>query len=357
MRADGFQRPPVKVALMGLGRAMFGSHCPVFREHPALFEVVAACDILKDRRDTLAVDFPACRMFRRYDDMLDEPGIDLVVVATGSKSHVEHAIMSLERGRWTLLETPMALTFEDAQLLRGAAVKSKNRLVVYHRGLFDPDFLLAKAEMSDPRLGAIYSVSVRREDFVRRDDWQTLKNRGGGASYYAMQDLVLQTLKLMPSPPVQMWSELKRVASLGDTEDFAHVRFKTRQQVTADVEYNGGSISPEKSPSFTIRGSRGVFTVMPGASKGRITMIDPAFKFPRRRSSVRVHPIADMHESFPVVSEDVELPRGTACGQSLFWKHLYESVRVAAPFPLQLEDSIECVKLSRLMKKTSLFGR
>ena len=357
MRADEFQRPPVKVALMGLGRAMFESHYPVFKEHPALFDVVAACDMLKDRRDRVAADFPQCRMFRRYDDMLDERGIDLVVVATGSKSHVEHAMMSLEHGHWTLLETPMALTFEDAQLLRGANMKAKNRLVVYHRGLFDADFLLAKAEMSDSRLGAIHSISVRREDFIRRDDWQTLKSRGGGATYYEMQDLVLQTLKLLPLPPVQMWSELKRIASLGDTEDCVHVRFKTRQQITADVEYCGGSISPEKSPSFTIRGSRGVFTVMPGASKGRITMIDPAFKFPRRRSSVRVHPIADMHESFPIVTEEVCLPRGTAFGQSLFWRHLYDAVRVAAPFPLQLEDSIECVKLSRLMRKTSPFGR
>ena len=38
-----YQRPPVRVALMGLGRAMFTEHYPVFKAHPSFFRVVAAC--------------------------------------------------------------------------------------------------------------------------------------------------------------------------------------------------------------------------------------------------------------------------------------------------------------------------
>ena len=114
---------------------------------------------------------------------------------------------------------------EDAQVLRGAAQKAKNRLLVLQRGLFSPDYLLARQEMSDTRLGDIYEVRVRKEDFIRRDDWQAVKRLGGGAAYYAMTDLILQTLKLLPLPPIQMWSELKRVASLGDAEDSRIIEF------------------------------------------------------------------------------------------------------------------------------------
>ena len=39
-----YLRPPVRVALMGLGRSMFTEHYPVFKAHPALFKVVAACE-------------------------------------------------------------------------------------------------------------------------------------------------------------------------------------------------------------------------------------------------------------------------------------------------------------------------
>ena len=251
----------------------------------------------------------------------------------------------------------MALTPDDAQILRGQALKSKNRLLILQRGLFDPDFQLARMALSDPRLGQIYQIRVRREDFVRRDDWQCVKRLGGGAAYYAMTDLVLQTLKLLPSPPIQMWSELKRIASLGDAEDYAHINLKTRDVVSADVEFNGGCLPSERGPSFEIRGERGVFRVAPGATVGTMTIVDPKFAFPRRRSSVRTPAIRDMHEEFPTQTVEVSLPKGTLHGPSAFWKCVYDTVRTAAPFPLQLEDSIEAVKFAHLMKKTSRFGK
>ena len=357
MKRVEYQRPPIKVALMGLGRAMFSDHYPVFLKHPALFKVVAACDLIKERRDRVAQDFPDCRMFRQFSDMLDEHDIDLVDIATCTTDHVRHAVMSLKKGFWTLLETPMALTPDDAQILRGQAQKSQNRLIVMQRGLFAPDFLLAKMVMSDPRLGQIHQIRIRREDYIRRDDWQCVKRLGGGAAYYAMTDMTIQALRLLPSPPIQMWSELKRIASLGDSEDYAHVNIKTRDYVSADLEFNGGCLPSERSPSFEIRAERGVFKVASDATEGVLTVIDPKFSFPRRRSSVRTPPIRDMHEEFPVQTIEVSLPKGTLHGPSAFWKHLYDTVRTAMPFPLQLEDSIEAVKFSHLMKKTSPFGK
>ncbi len=351
-----YQRPPVRVAVIGLGRSFFSSHYPVFKAHPALFKIVAVCDLLKERRDIVAKDFPDCKMFRQFGDMLDEREIDLVDIATCSTDHVQHALASLERGFWTLLESPMALTLDDANVLRGAAAKSKNRLLVLQRGLFAPDYLLAKSMMNDSRLGEIHQVRIRREDYIRRDDWQTVKRLGGGAAYYEMTDLILQALKMLPVPPIQMWSELKRIASLGDAEDYAHVNLKTRTQISADVEFNGGVLETSRAPSFAIRAERGTFTVAQGATSGVLKIIDPEFKFPRRRSSVRTPEIVDMHEQIPVVEIPVSLPKGTLYGPSAFWKHVYDTVRTAKPFPLQLEDSIEAVKFAHLMKKTSPFG-
>ena len=351
-----YQRPPVRVAVIGLGRAFFTEHYPIFKAHPQLFKIVATCDLLKERRDIVAKDFPDCRMFRQIPDMLEERDIDLVDIATCSKDHVKHALASLKRGFWTLLESPMALTVDDANILRGAAMKAKGRLLVLQRGLFAPDYLLARSMMSDPRLGEVYQVRIRREDYVRRDDWQTVKRLGGGACYYEMTDLILQALKLLPSPPIQMWSELKRIASLGDAEDYAHVNLKTRGLVSADVEFNGGVLVPNRAPSFEIRGDRGRFTICRDASEGVLTVIDPKFKFARRRSSVRTPEIKDLHEDIPVVNIPVSLPKGTPHGPSAFWKGVYDTVRTAAPFPLQIEESIEAIRFSHLMKKTSPFG-
>jgi len=65
----------------------------------------------------------------------------------------------------------------------------------------------------------------------------------------------------------------------------------------------------------------------------------------------------DMHEDVPVVETTLTLPQGTLHGPSAFWRHIYAAVRTAAPFPLSVEDSIEALKFSCLMKKTSPFGK
>ena len=71
-----YHRPPIRVALLGLGRTLFFEHYPLFKAHPSLFKIVAACDLAKERRDRIEVDFPDCKMFRQFRDMLDEPDID-----------------------------------------------------------------------------------------------------------------------------------------------------------------------------------------------------------------------------------------------------------------------------------------
>ena len=350
-------RPPVRVALLGLGRATLCEHVPALRALPSLFRIAAACDLMKERRDRVARVEPSCRMFRQARDMLDERDIDLVVVATGTTLHVRHALMSLKRGLWTLLESPMALDPDETQVLRGQAQKAKNRLLVMPRGLFEPDFLLARQAVGDERLGPVCQVRVRREDFVRRDDWQCVKRLGGGAAYYAMPDLLLQAMRLLPSRPVQMWSELNRLASLGDAEDYARALLRTREQVTADVAFDGGVLPGLRGPSFEIRGVRGVVSIPPGATTGVLTAIDPDFRFPRRRSSVRTPPVRDLHETFPVVTETVALSTGVPHGPAALWRSVYDTVRTAAPFPLPLEDAIEAIRLAHLMKKTSPYGK
>ena len=351
-----YQRPPLRVAILGLGRSFFEDHYPVFKAHPALFKVVAACDWIKERRDRIAGDFPHCRMFRQYADMLDEREIDVVDICSCTTDHVKHAVKSLEKGYWTLLETPIALTYDDCQFLRGASMKAKNHLLPYHRDLFSPDFMLARQMVQDPRLGEVHKILVNREDYVRRDDWQTVKRLGGGACYYALTDLMILAMRLIKVPPFQIWSELKRIASVGDAEDYVHVIMKTREMISAEIEFNGGCLKPLWRPSFVVKGSRGEFSVMPGATEGTLTAVDPNYRFDRRRSSVRTPKLADMHEEIPIVTEKITLPPDTLYGQSAFWKAVYDTVRTAAPFPLRLEESIEAVKFSQLMKNNSAFS-
>ena len=332
-------------------------HLPELRQLPGKFRITAVCDLMKERRDIVEADHPDVHMYRRVEDMLDDPDIDLVDIASRSPDHVKHAIASLNRGRWTVVESPLAMSHDEALVLRAADMKAKGRLLVRHLGAFQPDFMLARKMVNDSRLGEIFDIRVRKGMFIRRDDWQSVKRCGGGATFYACPDLVYQALALLKLPPTQLWSELKRVTSLGDAEDFAHIILKSRGQATVDILYTGAEIMPAR-PSFEIRGDRGLFSVMPGERKGRVLVVDPAYKFPRRRSSVRTPPLTDMTEKFPVREYEVECDVPPECtGNAAFWNAVYDTVRTAAPFPVTLEEAIEVIRILTLVKKSSPFAK
>ena len=184
-----------------------------------------------------------------------------------------------------------------------------------------------------------------------------MKRCGGGAAFYACPDLVYQALALLKLPPVQLWSELKRVASLGDAEDFAHIILKGRGQATADILYSGSELPPYR-PSFEIRGERGMFSVMPGERAGKLHVIDPGHKFPRRRSSVRTPPLSDMLEKFPVTDIPLECDvPPSLTGPLAMWNAIYATLRTAAPYPVALDDAIETIRILTLVKKSSAFAK
>ena len=355
---DSANRQPVKIGVIGLGRSFFTRHLPILRKLNGFFKLTAICDIAKERRTIVEKEFPDVHTYRQISDMLDDPDIDIIDIALPTADHVSVAIDSLNRNRWTMVETPIATSIDDLNRVRAAAVKSRNKLLFFMPEVFSPDFLLAKQVMAmkESPLDEIHEICVRNYDYIRRDDWQTIKRCGGGSSWYHGPAAVFQAYDLLkPFPPAQLWSELKRVASLGDAEDFTRIILRTRTQLTARIEINGGYLG-ERKPSFSLTGLRGNFSVFPGESEGVIRAIDPEFKFPRRRSSVRMPPLDDMHEQFPMVDIPVKLNNANLVGDEAFYHAVYNSVCKAVLFPVSFEEYNEVTRYLQIAKNSSSFS-
>ena len=351
---DAPRRPPVRVGIAGLGRASFHSHMPALEECSELFTITAVCDLKKERRDIVERSNPDVHTYRHIEDMLDDPDMEAVLVALPTNAHQQTILDALARDKWVIVETPIAITHDDALRLRAASIRTRGKLIPYNAGLYAADYRLALMARDDPRLGDLYEIRIRRQDYIRRDDWQTILRCGGGVTNYIAPDMLMQAVGLLGSPPTQLWSELKRIASLGDAEDFAHIILKSRGAVTADIEINGG-IPPPFEPAFTLRGSRGTFSVAAGESSGVFHAIDPEFQLPRRRSSVRTPELDDLHEDIPIVDMPFSLPAGCGTGCATFWRAIYNTIRTAAPFPVALDDVVESIRYTSLIKRASPF--
>ena len=341
----------ISMGVIGCGRSAVLGHLPAIGRLDGLFRVAAVCDVEKSRRDRVSESFPDVRHYRRAEDMIDDPDLDLVLIATPSLEHEEIALECLRRNLWTVCETPVSPTYDGALVLRGASLKAGKKLIAATPALFSPAFRLASLARARRKIGDLYDIRIRQACYLRRDDWQATSKRCGGAAFFAAQEPVLQALTLLQAPPLQMWSEIKKLVALGDAEDYVHLTLRTADGITADVETNCAVVQAEE-PEITLRGTRGAFSVMPGAMEGRYCIIDPGQRFPHRRSSVALPPLEEPEERIRVTEEKVALP-DPAPAHEAFWRAVYMTVRMGKPFPVDFDLVVEMARYIGIVRKSA----
>ena len=119
-----------------------------------------------------------------------------------------------------------------------------------------------------------------------------------------------------------------------------------------------GDYDTNKAGSYEITFSAQDSAGNKAESSMTLHVIDPAFKFPRRRSSVRTPPLDDMHEKLPIIDIPTALPpTAEKSGTVAFWRAMYATIRTAEPFPVALDDVVEAIRYLQLVKKASPFAK
>ena len=219
-----------------------------------MFRITAACDLIKDRRAQMAERYE-CATYERVEDLINDPQVELVDIATRSCDHFAHARIALLAGKDVFLEKPMCATYDEARKLVDIASGEGRRLFIRHNRRFEPAFQHIREIIASGILGDVQEIKLRRVSFHRRDDWQTLKEFGGGQLLNWGPHIIDHSLCFLESPVKSMWSSLARVAAVGDAEDHLKIVFKGENDRVVDMEISGGAAIGE--PAYLIWGTRG----------------------------------------------------------------------------------------------------
>ncbi|MEV5388574.1 Gfo/Idh/MocA family oxidoreductase [Streptomyces sp. NPDC052721] len=103
--------PRRRVAVIGTGAIVTGSHLPALRAHAERVELVAAVDVDQGRLDAFR-QLAGARIdgFTSTDAMLDAVHPDLVLIGTPPALHREQTVAALGAGAWVLCEKPLCLS-------------------------------------------------------------------------------------------------------------------------------------------------------------------------------------------------------------------------------------------------------
>ena len=150
----------VRVGIIGVGD--FGiKHLKVFQEH-AEAAVVAVCRRNEDKVKAAARKFNVPGWSTDASEIIEDPNIDAVVIASTEETHYPLTRAALLQGKHVLLEKPVCLNLDDGRKLV-ELVESSDRIVLPGHVLrYDAAYCEAQRRIASGEMGEILSITVKR---------------------------------------------------------------------------------------------------------------------------------------------------------------------------------------------------
>jgi predicted dehydrogenase len=258
--------PPLRIGVAGLG--YWGPNLARnFSSLPGC-ELAWCCDADDEARARVAPLFPGARLTGALDDLLSDPTLDAVALATPVPTHASLAVRVLAAGKHCFVEKPLAQSSADAERAIAAAEQSGRILMVghlleYHPGVQKLKELADSGELGD-RIFYIYGNRLNLGKL--RSDENALWSLGAHD--------VSVVLHLAGEEPSEVQAHGESYVRPG-VEDvvFCFLRFPSGLSAHLHLSW----LDPHKERRFTVVGSRRMATFDDMAIEGKLTVYDKGF--------------------------------------------------------------------------------
>jgi predicted dehydrogenase len=258
--------PPLRVGVVGLG--YWGPN--LARNFAGIegCELAYCCDVSQARRERLQRMFPSTRMVADVDELLADPALDAVALATPVSTHAELTVRTLGAGKHCLVEKPLAQSVADAELAVAAAGETGRVLMVGHLLEYHPGIAKLKQLADSGELGdEIYYIYGNRLNLGKlRSDENALWSLGAHD--------VSVVLHLADEEPVEVVAHGESYVREG-IEDvvFCFMRFASGLAAHLHLSW----LDPHKERRFTVVGSRRMATFDDMELERKLTIYDKGF--------------------------------------------------------------------------------
>ncbi|MDO8432692.1 MAG: Gfo/Idh/MocA family oxidoreductase [Candidatus Binatus sp.] len=284
---------------------------------------IVCCDLSAARREQIAKLYPEVKAVESVDDVLNDPDVEAVVVATPVNSHYEIARRFLEEGKAVLVEKPLAISLKQAAELVRLSRRRQRTLMVGHTFEYSAPVLKARELIESGELGEIlYISSVRANLGLFQRDINV-------AWDLATHDIsiILMLLGQMP----------ESVACQGQS----HYRSKVEDVALLTLHFPNGVIAfihvswldPNKIRRATIVGSHKMVVYDDTALQEKIRIYDKGVTF---------QPHYDTYGEFQLSYRygDIQIPR----------------IEEAEPLKVECEHFIDCIHTGKVPKSDGVSG-
>lgn len=227
------------------------------------------------KAESFAKEFGVRKWTAHWQDLVQDPEINSVYVATPVYLHARQTIAAAENGKHVLCEKPMALNTAECTKMIDACKANKVKLgIAYYRHFFSP-VIRIKEIIASGEIGMVVHIQANNfEDFNLSPGtpryWLLQKNLSGGGPMMDMGCHRIEVFSNLLGPIKHTSSFLENVVYDREVEDIATAHFKFESGATG-VLVSSHAIKEPKD-TLTIFGNKGSIHV-PELNKGTITIV------------------------------------------------------------------------------------
>lgn len=255
------KRQQYKVAIIGCGR-IAGHHCRAVTATPG-FSLAAVSDLDEKKSLAYAKEF-SVPCYQNLHDMLEEHGdIDIVVIATPSGMHYEHAMIIMQQyQKHIIVEKPTFMTLSQLQSAYDYAKNHNLRIFPVFQNRHNLAVQRVKQAIDNGELGDVRTVSVRvrwcrPQSYYDLAPWRgTYSHDGGALTNQGIHHVDL--LRYLAGDVSQVSAQMRTLGVKVEVEDTVVGIFNYHSGAVGNLEVTTAARPDNYEASLSIVGSKGL---------------------------------------------------------------------------------------------------
>jgi scyllo-inositol 2-dehydrogenase (NADP+) len=192
----------ILVGLIGYGIGGQVFHAPIITAVEGL--VLKKIRAVRPEQVKLANNrYPGAELVTHAEDIITDPAIGLVVIASPNALHLPMAKQALEAGKHVVVDKPFTIGSAEADELIALAARKQKILSVFQSRRFDSDFRTIQQVIKSGLLGNLVEMESRYDrfrNFLKPNAWREEDIPGSGLLYDLGSHLIDQALTLFGLP-------------------------------------------------------------------------------------------------------------------------------------------------------------
>jgi predicted dehydrogenase len=253
----------IRWGMIGCGNVTMLKSAPALNkiEHSRL---VAVTSRHEENARNYAVQNGIPNVFPDAGQLIADPDVNAVYVATPPDTHASYAIASMRAGKPVYVEKPMARTYRECQEMIKVSEETGVPLFVayYRRSL--PAFLEVKKLIEDGVIGKPLTVNIRLFKQPREQDlnpakqsWHVKPQIAGGGYFYDLASHQFDYLDFVFGPVTEVKGIARNLAGLYEAEDVVSAAFSFQNGVTGTGSWNFVAAKGSEEDVIEISGTKG----------------------------------------------------------------------------------------------------